>query len=221
MDLKLLTIPTEKAEDFFSFCKKNLGLTSDSIFKLYYLSLHVVALADTPIFKFLERLPANVKLDELKKNNYLISMPASTVRALFVEHLDLKFTKSLYLYLKEILPKEFLKGSEPRHAIVAPQDIKVRLITDSEKRELSPSMKVKHLHFTFQASGSCEELISVLPNLSLYTLKKKGNLYHVFFSLSIAEFIILANILREHKDLSEKVDRVLQELKSLVPDCFG
>lgn len=221
MDLRLLTIPTEKPEEFLSFCRKDLGLSSNSAFKLYYLSFFVVSLADTPIFKFLERLPANAKFDELKKNNYLLSMPVSTIRSLFLEHLDLKFTKNLYLYLQEVLPPEFFRGCEPKHAVISSQDIKVRLLTELEKKELSPPVKVKHLHFIFELTGTCEEIIKLLPNLSLYVLKRKQNLYQAFFSLSIAEFIVLSNILSGVKGLSEKVERVLQELKSLVPDCFG
>ncbi len=221
MDLRLLTIPTEKPEEFLSFCKKDLGLSSNSAFMLYYLSFYVVSLADTPIFKFLERLPANLKFDELKKNNYLLSMPVSTIRNLFVEHLDLKFTKNLYLYLQEVLPPELFRGCEPKHAVISSQDIKVRLLTQDEKRELSPPIKVKHLHFTFELTGTCEEMIRLLPNLSLYVLKRKQNLYHAFFSLSVAEFIVLSNTLSRVKGLSERVERVLQELKSLVPDCFG
>jgi len=221
MDLRLLTIPTEKPEDFLSFCKKDLGLSSNSAFKLYYLSFFIVSLADTPIFKFLERLPANAKFDELKKNNYLLSMPVSTIRNLFVEHLDLKFTKNLYLYLQEVLPSEFFRGCEPKHAVISSQDVKVRLLTQDEKKELSPPIKVKHLHFTFELTGTCEEIIKLLPSLSLYVLKRKQNLYYVFFSVSVAEFIVLSNTLRGVKGLSERIEKVLQELKSLVPDCFG
>jgi len=221
MDLRLLTIPTEKPEDFLSFCKKDLGLSSNSAFKLYYLSFFIVSLADTPIFKFLERLPANAKFDELKKNNYLLSMPVSTIRNLFVEHLDLKFTKNLYLYLQEVLPSEFFRGCEPKHAVISSQDVKVRLLTQDEKKELSPPIKVKHLHFTFELTGTCEEIIKLLPSLSLYVLKRKQNLYYVFFSISVAEFIVLSNTLRGVKGLSERIEKVLQELKSLVPDCFG
>ena len=175
MDLRLLTIPTEKPEEFLSFCKKDLGLSSNSAFKLYYLSFFIVSLADTPIFKFLERLPANAKFDELKKNNYLLSMPVSTIRNLFVEHLDLKFTKNLYLYLQEVLPSEFFRGCEPKHAVISSQDVKVRLLTQDEKKELSPPIKVKHLHFTFELTGTCEEIIKLLPSLSLYVLKRKQN----------------------------------------------
>ncbi len=221
MDLRLLTIPTEKPEEFLSFCKKDLGLSSNSAFKLYYLSFFIVSLADTPIFKFLERLPANAKFDELKKNNYLLSMPVSTIRNLFVEHLDLKFTKNLYLYLQEVLPSEFFRGCEPKHAVISSQDVKVRLLTQDEKKELSPPIKVKHLHFTFELTGTCEEIIKLLPSLSLYVLKRKQNLYYVFFSVSVAEFIVLSNTLRGVKGLSERIEKVLQELKSLVPDCFG
>jgi len=79
----------------------------------------------------------------------------------------------------------------------------------------------KRQHFTFELTGTCEEIIKLLPSLSLYVLKRRQNLYHVFFPLSVAEFIMLSNTLSGVKALSEKVERVLQELKSLVPDCFG
>ncbi len=221
MEIKWIKNAPLKPEEFFHFFKKKYHLKPDHIFKLYHLTLNLKALSDGPIHKFLERIPCYLKFDEIGKRRYLMTLPVWTLRNLIKEHLDLKLTKTLYLYLSKKLPGDFFKGSSPKHSILASQDVICELLEEEEKAKLPAYLKVKHLPLVFSLSGNCKDVIKILPLLSLYALKEEKEGYSVFFTLSISEFMILAQDLKETKEIREKVESIIESLKVLFPDCFG
>ena len=221
MEIKWLKNIPLKADEFFHFFKKKYNLKAEDIFKLYHITLNLKALSDGPIHKFLERIPCYLKFDEIGKRKYLMTLPVWTLRNLIKEHLDLKLTKTLYLFLSQRLPGDFFKGCAPKHSILASQDVVCVLLDEEEKAELPAYLKVKHLPLTFSISGTCEEVIKLLPLLSIYALKKEKEKYSIFVTLSISEFMILAQDLKEIKALRERVESIIESLKVLFPDCFG
>jgi len=221
MEIKWINNIPFKPENFFHFFKKKYQLAPEDIFKLYHLTLRLKALSDGPIHKFLERILCYLKFDEVGKRKYLMTLPVWTLRNLIAEHLDLKLTKTLYLFLSKRLPGDFFKGCTPKHSILASQDVVCELLEEKEKAELPAYLKVKHLPLVFSLTGSCEEIIRLLPLLSLYALKKSKKDYQVFFSFSISEFMVLVPELKKIKELREEVESLIESLKVLFPDCFG
>ncbi|MEZ0343782.1 MAG: hypothetical protein ABWJ99_03110 [Caldimicrobium sp.] len=223
MEFKLFTLFPEKPKEFLEFAGTALGLPNEEAFKLYFLTFKLKALTDLVLFKFFERTLCNLKFDEIGKKEYLLTISIYTFRELLREHLDLKFTKNLYNFLKDKLPSEFLRGCAPKREVITSQDIFFQLLTSKEKAELPPYLKVKHFILPFHLKGTCEEIIAILPEISLYAFKKlKEGLYEVFLPLSISEFMYLSQKFSERKVLKKlEVEAIVNQLKSLFPDCFG
>ncbi|MCS7200396.1 MAG: hypothetical protein N2327_04490 [Caldimicrobium sp.] len=223
MEVKLYTLLPEKPEEYLNFGLKALKLSEEDLFKLYIITLKMRALSDMPIYKLLERAIPFIKFDELGKREYLITLSIYTFRQLLTEHLDLKFTKNLLLYLKEFLPKDFFQNCLPKREVVTSKDITFKILNSKEKGELPPYLKVKHLHLIFQLKDTCENLVKILPYLGLYAVRKiKNEDYEVFTPLNIAEFAYLTTVLT-NKGLISKIsaEGLRMQLKSLFPDCFG
>jgi hypothetical protein len=93
----------------------------------------------------------------------------------------------------------------------------------SQKAELPPFLKVRHIVFPFHFKGICEELMGVLPELTLYALRRvKEGLYEIYAPLSISEMIYLTQRLTTKKILKKiEAQALTNQLKSLFPDCFG
>lgn len=223
MEIKLVTLLPEKPEDYLYFGTKALNLSEEDLFKLYFLTLKVKALSDVPVYKFLERTIPFIKFDDLGKKEFLLSLSVYSLRELLKEHLDLKFTKNLYLALKEELPQDFFKNCLPKREIVTSKDITFILLSSKEKIELQPYLKVKHLHLVFQLKDTCENLLHVLPYLGLYGLRKiKDVEYELYTPLSISDFIYLSSVLVDKKLVKKIIiDGLTMQLKSSFPDCFG
>lgn len=223
MKIKLLTLFPEKPREFLEFAGTALGLPNEEAFKLYFLTLKLKALTDLVLFKFFERNLCNLKFDEIGKKEYLLTLSIYTIRELLREHLDLKFTKNLYNFLKDKFPFEIFKGCVPKREVITSQDIFFQPLSSKEKAELPPYLKVKHYILPFHLKGTCEESIAILPELSLYAIKKlKDGLYEVFVPLSISEFMYLSQKLSAKKVLEEKeLEAIVNQLKSFFPDCFG
>ncbi len=221
MDLKILSLTTDNPKEFFNYAKRELKLSNEQAFKLYFLTLRISVLSDTPVIKFLERVPPHIKFDEIERHKYLLSLPVSTIRNLFIEHFDLKFSKNLYLYLQERLPSEFFKGCEVKRSFLASQDLSLSFLTEEERRKLPSFLKVKHQHFSFLFRGSCEEAITVLERIPLYIWRKIKGEYLIFFTLSVGEFIVFSKSFENWPEFREKAEEIIMNLKSLVPECFG
>jgi hypothetical protein len=223
MEIKLFTLLPEKAEAFLDFATKGLQIPQEEAFKLFFLTFRIKASRDTPIYEWLKRTPCYVKFDEISKNQFLLTLSASTLRDLLVEHFDLKFSKNLYLSVKELLPSPFLKGCHPKREIIISQDLFFEALSREEVNQLPPYLKVKHLLLIFHLKGTCEELLSLTPGFGLFVLRKiKEGLYEAFLPRSISEFVFLARELKEKKYLKGiEVEALIHQLKSLFPECFG
>ncbi|MCS7150487.1 MAG: hypothetical protein N2Z40_06980 [Caldimicrobium sp.] len=223
MEIKLITFLPEKPEEYLYFGIKALGLSEEDLFKLYFLTLKVKALSDVPVYKFLERAIPNIKFDDLGKKEFLLSLSVYSLRELLKEHLDLKFTKNLYLALKGELPPEFFKKCLPKREIVTSKDITFTLLNSREKIKLQSYLKVKHLHLVFQLKDNCENLLPVLPYLGLYGLRKSKDMeYEVYTPLSISDFVYISTVLVDKKLIKKIIiDGLTMQLKSSFPDCFG
>ncbi len=222
MEFKLYTLFPEKPKDFYEFSCSALGLSPEEAFKLYFLTVKLKALSDLVLFKFLERSICHIKFDEIGKKEYLLTLSIHTLRELLREHLDLKFTKNLYNFLKDKLPSEFFKGCAPKREVITSQDIFFQSLSNREKAALPPYLKAKHFILPFYFKGNCEEILSLLPEVSLYALKReKVELYEVYIPLSISEFMFLSQKLLEKKILKKiEIDAMIYQLKSLFSDCF-
>ncbi|WP_038055937.1 hypothetical protein [Thermodesulfobacterium hydrogeniphilum] len=222
MYIKWLNNLPSTPQDFLHFSKKILNHPLEDSLKLYYITLKLKAMSDSPIYKFLERIPYGIKFDEINKREYLLTLSVYTLRELLKEHLDLRLVKNLYLLLSKELPKDFLKGATPKHSILASQDILADLLTEEEKAKLPAFLKAKHVILSFEIKGTCEEIISIVPYLTNpYVLKKKDDKYEVFIPLSISEFVLFSLNLRKKDILKEELDSILESIKVLFPDCFG
>lgn len=214
------TFPTE-IQEIHNFLKNFYTIPLEEAFKLIYLTLKLKTLSDSPIYKFLERTVTGIKLDEIEKREYLITFSIYTLRNLIKEHLDLKLVKNLYLFLVKKLPKEFFKGVLPKHSIIASQDIIINLLSKKEKMELPSFLKTKHLILAFKFEGNCEELIYILSYLPNPYLIKKNEIYEVFTTFSISEFIIFYLESKEKNFLKEEIEIIFETIKNFFPDCFG
>jgi len=224
MDIRWINNLPGDPDEFLHFRKKHLKIPLNKAFKLYFITLKIEALSDSPIYKFLERVPLHVKFDEIEKRKFLMTLSVFSLRQLIEEHLDLRLVKNLYLFLSKKLPKEFFKDCAPKHSILSSQDIIIDILSEEEKLRLPAYLKVKHLFLTFSLSGTCEEIINILPLLELYTLIKSSQEYKVFTSLSISEYLIFATKVKRKeklKELREKIDIIIENLKIYFPDCFG
>ncbi len=223
MEFKLFSLLPEKPREFLDFVVKALSLPQEDAFKLYFLTFKLKALTDMVLFKFLERALCNVKFDEIGKKEYLLTFSLYTLRELLREHLDLKFTKNLYNFLKDKLPSEVFKGCAPKREVITSQDIFFQPLSSRDKAELPPYLKVKHIIMPFHLKGGCEEIISLLPDISHYALRRiKESLYEVYFPLSISEFVYFSQRLVERKIFKKiEIEALQNQLKSLFPDCFG
>lgn len=223
MQLKLFTFFPEKPGEFLDFSNSGLGLPNEEAFKLYFLTFKLKALTDLVLFKFFERTICHIKFDEIGKKEYLLTLSVHTLRELLREHLDLKFTKNLYNFLKEKLPSEFFKGCAPKREVITSQDIFFQPLTSREKAELPPYLKVRHFILPFHFKGSCEEILSILPEVSLYALKRvKEGLYELYVPLSISEFMYFSQRLLDKKVFKKmEIEGLINQLKALFPDCFG
>ncbi|NPA39339.1 MAG: hypothetical protein GXO57_02705 [Thermodesulfobacteria bacterium] len=222
MQIRWLNTLPEDPQEFLHYSKKVLKLPFEDAFKIFYITLRLESLSESPIYKFLERLPWGVKFDELKKRQYLLSLSISTLRELFQEHLDLRLVKNLYLLLSKELPKDFLKGASPKHSIVASQDIAVSLLREKDKAELPAFLKAKHQILAFRLEGECEKLLEVASEfLNPWCLKKTSEGIEVFTSFSISEFVFFSLKLKKKEIEREQVEGLLESVKALFPECFG
>lgn len=214
------SFPTE-IQEASSFLKNFYNIPFEDSFKLLYLTLRLKTLSDSPVYKFLERTVTGIKLDEIEKREYLLTLSIYTLRDLIKEHLDLKLVKNLYLFLIKKLPKEYFKGVLPKHSIIASQDVIINLLSEREKMKLPSFLKTKHLILAFKFEGKCEELIYILPYFPNPYLIKKNEIYEILTTFSISEFIIFYLQLK-HMDLFKKeIEAVFETVKNLFPDCFG
>ncbi len=220
MKINWITNIPVKAQDFLSFCKNSLKLPLEEGLKLFWINLKLTSMSDSPVYKFLERIPTGIKFDEIGKRKYLFTLSFFTLRKLVEEHLDLRIVKNLYLKLYKQFPREFFKGCNPKHSIISSQDIIVEFLEETEKKELPAYLKAKHIVLVFKISGNCEELISLLPELSFYVLQREKKEYHVWAPLSISEFVLFSLKLKEKTGLQE-VENLFQQIKAIFPECFG
>jgi len=221
MQIKWLNnIPPEPL-NFLHFIKKQYKLPLEEAVKLLYITIKLKALSDSPIYKFLERTFIGIKFDEIEKRKYLLTFSIYTLRELIKEHLDLKLVKNLYLLLSKKLPREFFKGVFPKHSILASQDIILDLLSEKEKIKLPSFLKAKHVILPFKFEGNCEEIISILSFLPNIYILKKENLYQVFTTFSISEFVIFSLNLKQKDILKNELETILESVKILFPDCFG
>ncbi len=222
MQIKWLNNIPSEPQDFLHFVKKVLNCPIEEGFKLYHLTLSLRAMSDSPIYKFLERVPCGVRFDEIKKREYLLTLSVYTMRNLLREHLDLRLVKNLYLLLSKRLPKDFLKGATPKHSILASQDIIAELLTEKAKLELPAFLKAKHIVLGFEMNGSCDEVLSVVQGfINPFVLKKRQEGYQILVPFSISEFVLFSLDLRKKEELKEEVDSILESIKVMFPDCFG
>jgi len=223
MELKLFTLLPEKAKEFFDFATSGLGLPAEEAFKLYHLTLRTKFLSDTPLYNFLERALCGFKLDEVGKREYLLTFSVHTLRELLKEHLDLKLTKNLYQFLRDKLPSEFFKGCAPKREVLVSQDVTFELLGSEKKLTFPPYIKVRHFIVPLHLKGSCDELIILLSEITLYALRRvKEGLYEAYLPLSISEIVYYLQRLVEKKFLKKiESEALLNQLKSLFPDCFG
>ncbi len=220
MKLKWLNALPENPEEFLSFFKKRFGLKEEEVYKLYHLTFEVTALSEGPFHKFLEKTPNFLKLDEIKRRKYLLTLSVHTLRNLLREFFDTKFVKNLFLFVSEMLPKEFLKGVIPKHKVIASRDFSFKILSEEEKIKLPSYFKVNHLILVFKLDGNCEELIFFLPEFTFPYVIKKEEEYKVFFACSLSEFFLISSILKENKEFRKEVEAVLESLKTHFPDCF-
>jgi len=222
MEIRWINNIPEKPAEFLHFSKKVLKLKPNKAFKLYYLTLKLESLSEVPVYKFLERLPVGTKFDELKKREYLVSLPVSTLRDLFLEHMDLRLVKNLFLLLSKELPKDFLKGAIPKHSIIASQDIIAKVLSEKDKAELPAFLKAKHQILAFRLKGKAEELLEVAPLfVNPWFFKKLDQGYEVFTCFSISEFVVFSVNLKERDILKDEVEGILEGIKAMFPECFG
>ena len=221
MQIKWLNnIPPEPL-NFLHFIKKQYKLPLEEAVKLLYITIKLKALSDSPIYKFLERTFIGIKFDEIEKRKYLLTFSIYTLRELIKEHLDLKLVKNLYLLLSKKLPREFFKGVFPKHSILASQDVILDLLSEKEKIKLPSFLKAKHVILPFKFEGNCEEIINILSFLPNIYILKKENLYQVFTTFSISEFVIFSLNLKQKDILKNELETILESVKILFPDCFG
>ncbi len=222
MKLKLLTHLPDKPQSFYDFARSTLGLQEEEVFKLLFISLKIKALSDLPIYKFLERAIPHIKFDEIQKREYLLTLSVYTLREIFFEHFDLKFSKNLYLLLRNKLPKPFLKHCEPKREVIVSQDLFFEYLTKEDLANLPSFLKVKHLIFHFHTEGSCEELLKLIPNLNLFVVKASpNNHYELYYPCSISEFLYYSNVWMKRGIFSgDEIEGILLQLKSLIPECF-
>ncbi|HEM55961.1 MAG: hypothetical protein C0190_01105 [Thermodesulfobacterium geofontis] len=220
MEIKWLNNIPPEPRDSLNFLKARYYLSSEEAFKLIYITLKLKALSDSPIYKFLERTLTGIKFDEIDKREYLLTLSIHTLRELIKDHLDLKLTKNLYLFLNKILPKEFIKDVSPKHSILASQDIIPEILTSEEKTKLPSFLKAKHVMLSFSLKGSCEELITLLHLFPNSYVLKIGNPYQIFTSFSISEAFIF--LLKQKEEvLKDSAEKILETLKIFFPECFG
>lgn len=222
MKLTWLNNLPQDPKEFLQYCKAQIKLPLEELLKLYYLTVKITSLSDSPIYKFLERTPSNIKFDEVGKREFILTLSAFTLRTLVREHLDLRLVKTLFLTFFKKLPKEFFKDCIPKHSIITSQDLIIELLTQEVKQLLPAHLKVKHLILIYKAIGTCEEIISLFPFLGNITVIKKltNNTYEFFFPFSISEFIIFSLNLKKLNILAEETENILQNIKSFFPDCF-
>lgn len=223
MEIKLYTLLPEKPEVFLEFATTGLKIPQEDAFKLFFLTFKIKASRDTPIYEWLERTPSFIKFDEIAKNQFLLTLSVYTLRDLLMEHFDLKFTKNLYLYIKDLLPVSFLKGCLPKREVIISQDLFFEVLSKEKVNKLPPFLKVKHLILTFQFKGKCEDLLVLTPSLVFFVLKRiKEEVYEIFLPQSISDFVCLAKNLAEKKFFKNiELEALFYQLRSLFPDCFG
>ncbi|MFN3568199.1 MAG: hypothetical protein ACK4UR_04725 [Caldimicrobium sp.] len=222
MELKLLTFFPEKAKEFFAFATSTLGLTEEELFKLYFLSFRIRSLSDIPIYKFLERAIPFIKFDEIGKKEYLLTLSIHTLREVFLEHFDLKFSKNLFLAVKDKLPKNFLKDCMPKREVVLSQDLSFEFLRKEDLSNLPSYLKVKHFVFTFHTIGECEAIMEVLSTINYFLIKKhKTGWFELYIPLSISEFLYFSYLWKERDFFKEgNLSTLTDQLKALMPDCF-
>lgn len=223
MELRFLTYLPDKPQDFFDFAYTTLGLSEEEIFKLFFLSLKIKALSDLPVYKFLERTLPFIKFDEIGKREYLLTLSVHSVREILLEHFDLKFSKNLYMSIKDKLPKNFLKDCVPKREVLVSQDLSFEFLSKEEIVRFPSYLKVKHLVFNYEVKGSCEEVLGLVSTVSFYVIKRlKENFYKLHLPLNISEFLYYSSLwVKRGYFLSMEIEGVLNQLRSLFPDCFG
>ncbi len=222
MEVRWINNVPELPQEFLHFNKKVLKLPNEEAFKLFYITLKLESLSEVPIYKFLERLPVGVKFDELKKRQYILSLPISTLRELFRDHLDLRLVKNLYLLLSKELPKDFLKGATPKHSILASQDILVTYLNEEKKAKLPAFLKAKHQILVFKMKGACKELITLAPEFTNpWCIKKNEDEVEFYTCFSISEFVLFTLKAKRIESLKDQMDGLLESVKALFPECFG
>ncbi|QER42434.1 hypothetical protein F1847_06625 [Thermodesulfobacterium sp. TA1] len=213
----------EEPKEFLLTVKNQFKLPLEEAFKLFYLTLRVKASSDSPIYKFLERTPTGIKFDEIGKREFLLTLSGYTLRELISQHIDLKLVKNLYLFLSKEIPSEFLKDVLPKHSILVSQDVLLEILTTKEKAYLPAFLKAKHILFTVKIEGACEDLLKITPFLPnfFFILDHPSTGLSLYTSFSISEFFLFSLKIERFKSIKDEVEKILERLKALFPECFG
>ncbi|RUM89582.1 MAG: hypothetical protein DSZ24_00875 [Thermodesulfatator sp.] len=181
------------------------------------LVLEVWAESETPLFKLFERLPRDLAADRLDRRRFLLSGPWMAFRALLQEHLDLKFSKALLVYLEGLRPDR-VKGLRPRHGVIPPQDLSLALLSRKEVLELPPSLKARHLYFGVEFQGPEVLALQVLKGRLPFEIPGPGRL---LLCASLADLLVhlISPLLEGGSPLREGAQRLWEDLKREVPDC--
>lgn len=222
MQIEWLKFLPEKPLEFLRVIKTQFLLPLQESFKLFFITLKIKASSDSPIYKFLERMPPGIKFDEIGKREFLMTLSIFSLRGLLEQHFDLKLVKNLFLELSPFLPSDFFKGVAPKHSIVVSQDIAFQVLGEKEKISLPSFLKVKHLMLKFKFTGGCEELIKLTPSLvNPFFIQQKEDYLEMYTTFSISELVFFGLKTQKIKNLKIELDELLENLKVLFPDCFG
>lgn len=222
MQIEWLNFLPEKPLEFLKIIKTQLSLPLQESFKLFFLTIKIKASSDSPVYKFLERIPPGIKFDEIGKREFLMTFSIFSLRGLLEQHFDLKLVKNLFLGLSSTLPSDFFKGVAPKHSIVISQDIAFQVLEEEEKISLPSFLKAKHLMLKFKFTGSCEELVKLTPSLvNPFFIQQKKDYLEMYTTFSISELVLFGLKIQKFKNLKLEVDKLLENLKVLFLDCFG
>ncbi|MFN3921508.1 MAG: hypothetical protein ACK4K4_03815, partial [Caldimicrobium sp.] len=96
------------------------------------------------------------------------------------------------------------------------------LLFKEEMTKFPPYLKVKHFIFHYKVKGNCEGVLSFISTINFHVIKRlKDNLYEIYFPLNISEFLYYSNLwVKKEYFLPIEIDTILNQLKSLLPDCF-
>ncbi|QJA05602.1 hypothetical protein FVE67_01780 [Thermosulfurimonas marina] len=186
------------------------------------LVVEVAAGSETPLFKFFERLPRDLAADRLDRRRFLLSGPLCAFRDLLREHLDLKFSKGLLVYL-EGFRLDWVRDLRPRHGVIPPQDLSFILLPREEVLQLSPALKARHLYFGVEFVGPETLALEVVKSrLPLELEGEPGGERRVLLCASLADLLVhLVKPLLAFPELKGAAEGLLEALRAEAPECLG